>query len=102
MGRISKASAIQRKGRAGRVSEVNCYRLYSNDEYDEMNDFTEPQITRSPLENVCLIAKALMNHETIADFCAKLLDPPNASSVQKSVDLLKEIGALDDEENLTT
>ena len=45
--RISKAQAWQRLGRAGRVSAGNCYRLYTESEFDKFSDNTTPEILRS-------------------------------------------------------
>jgi HrpA-like RNA helicase len=56
---ISKASAAQRTGRAGRTGPGECFRLYSENEYNHMNDFAVPEIQRAPLEPVVLDIKAL-------------------------------------------
>lgn len=50
----SRASCKQRRGRAGRVREGNCYKLYTrNAEMDKMKEATTPEILRVPLENIC-------------------------------------------------
>uniref|UniRef100_A0A7E4W0J0 Helicase C-terminal domain-containing protein n=1 Tax=Panagrellus redivivus TaxID=6233 RepID=A0A7E4W0J0_PANRE len=51
---ISKASANQRKGRAGRTGPGVCYRLYSSDQYESMRDFTPAEIQRTNLETLVL------------------------------------------------
>lgn len=56
---ISKASAAQRTGRAGRTGPGECFRLYSENEYNHMNEFAVPEIQRAPLEHVVLDIKAL-------------------------------------------
>jgi ATP-dependent RNA helicase DHX37/DHR1 len=56
---ISKASADQRMGRAGRTGPGHCYRLYSSAVYELFQDFAEPEIFRSPLEGVVLQLKSL-------------------------------------------
>ena len=56
---ISKASADQRAGRAGRTGPGHCYRLYSSAMYEGFGDFPRPEIFRCPLEGVVLQLKAL-------------------------------------------
>jgi ATP-dependent RNA helicase DHX34 len=56
---ISKASAAQRTGRAGRTGPGECFRLYSENEFNHMNDFAVPEIQRAPLEPIVLDIKAL-------------------------------------------
>ena len=51
---ISKNSAIQRTGRAGRESEGKCFRLYSEETYNKFNEYTEPEILRINLRNVII------------------------------------------------
>ncbi|KAJ1351621.1 Pfam:DUF1605 [Parelaphostrongylus tenuis] len=51
---VSKASADQRKGRAGRTGPGVCYRLYSQEQYDKMNDFTPSEINRVALHEMAL------------------------------------------------
>ena len=51
---VSKASAKQRQGRAGRVREGFCFRLFTADKGHKMADFTVPEIMRVPLEELCL------------------------------------------------
>ncbi|CAI4228026.1 unnamed protein product [Auanema sp. JU1783] len=51
---VSKASANQRKGRAGRTGPGICYRLYSSEQFEKMDDFTTPEIHRVSLEEMAL------------------------------------------------
>ena len=51
---ISQASANQRKGRCGRVSEGVCIRLYSEDDFNGRPEFTDPEILRTNLSSVIL------------------------------------------------
>ncbi|GMY25393.1 DExH-box ATP-dependent RNA helicase DExH1 isoform X2 [Fagus crenata] len=97
---ISKASAHQRRGRAGRVQPGVCYRLYPKMIHDAMLQYQLPEILRTPLQELCLHIKSLQLG-TIGSFLAKALQPPDALAVQNAIELLKTIGALDDMEDLT-
>nr|XP_043610150.1 DExH-box ATP-dependent RNA helicase DExH1 isoform X2 [Erigeron canadensis] len=97
---ISKASAHQRRGRAGRVQPGVCYRLYPKMVHDAMLQYQLPEILRTPLQELCLQIKSLQLG-AIGSFLAKALQPPDALSVQNAIELLKTIGALDDTEELT-
>ncbi|XVE75856.1 hypothetical protein DITRI_Ditri12bG0125100 [Diplodiscus trichospermus] len=98
---ISKASADQRRGRAGRVQPGVCYRLYPKLVHDAMLKYQVPGILRTPLQELCLHIKSLQLG-TVGPFLAKALQPPDPLSVQNAIELLKTIGALDDAEELTT
>ncbi|CAA7390557.1 unnamed protein product [Spirodela intermedia] len=97
---ISKASAHQRRGRAGRVQPGVCYRLYPKMIHDAMLQYQLPEILRTPLQELCLNIKTLQLG-VIGSFLSKALQPPDPLSVQNAIDLLKTIGALDDQEELT-
>ncbi|OMO49784.1 hypothetical protein CCACVL1_30803 [Corchorus capsularis] len=97
---ISKASAHQRRGRAGRVQPGVCYRLYPKVIHDAMLEYQLPEILRTPLQELCLHIKSLQLG-TVGTFLAKALQPPDPLAVQNAIELLKTIGALDDAEELT-
>ncbi|GAB0096425.1 RNA helicase [Sergentomyia squamirostris] len=98
---ISQACAKQRAGRAGRVTQGVCFRLYSLARFAIMDKFTIPELLRVPLTEICLSAKLIAPQTAIADFLQKALQPPPTISVRRSVELLKTMGALDNEENIT-
>ncbi|XP_010677544.1 DExH-box ATP-dependent RNA helicase DExH1 isoform X2 [Beta vulgaris subsp. vulgaris] len=97
---ISKASAHQRRGRAGRVRPGVCYRLYPKLVYDAMPQYQLPEILRTPLQELCLNIKSLQLG-AVGSFLAKALQPPDSLAVQNAIELLKTIGALDEREELT-
>ncbi|XP_022151380.1 DExH-box ATP-dependent RNA helicase DExH1 isoform X1 [Momordica charantia] len=97
---VSKASAHQRRGRAGRVQPGVCYRLYPKIIHDAMLQYQLPEILRTPLQELCLHIKSLQLG-TVGSFLAQALQPPDPLAVQNAIELLKTIGALDDMEELT-
>ncbi|XP_055954066.1 3'-5' RNA helicase YTHDC2-like isoform X2 [Argiope bruennichi] len=101
-GWISKASAIQRRGRAGRCRPGLCYHLYSRARFNSFQKFQVPEILRVPIHELCLQAKLLAPpNAPIADFLAKAPDPPPFMVTRNAVTLLKTIDALDPWEELT-
>ncbi|GMG99510.1 hypothetical protein Nepgr_001350 [Nepenthes gracilis] len=97
---ISKASARQRRGRAGRVQPGECYHLYPRCVYEAFADYQLPELLRTPLNSLCLQIKSLQIG-SIGDFLSAALQSPEPLAVQNAVDFLKLIGALDENENLT-
>ncbi|XP_038072672.1 3'-5' RNA helicase YTHDC2-like isoform X2 [Patiria miniata] len=99
---ISKASAKQRKGRAGRCRPGMCFHLMSRVRYKSLPDFQTPEILRLPLQELCLHTKLLAPlNSTIADFLSKAPDPPASLIVKNAVQLLKAIDAIDNWEDMT-
>jgi len=92
IGWISKASASQRAGRAGRTGPGHCYKLYSSAVYErDFQDFAEPEILRMPIEGVVLQLKA-MNLQKIVNF--PFPTPPDRKSLENSEKLLKYLSAI--------
>ena len=96
---ISKASANQRAGRAGRTGPGHVYRLYSSAVYER--DFQEhavPEILRTPIEGVVLQLKS-MKLQNIASF--PFPTPPDLGNLMKAEKLLTHLGSLTVEGNIT-
>ncbi|KAA8532625.1 hypothetical protein F0562_032559 [Nyssa sinensis] len=97
---ISKVSAQQRRGRAGRVRPGECYHLYPRCVYDAFAEYQLPEILRTPLQSLCLQIKSL-KLGSISEFLSRALQSPEILAVQNAIEYLKIIGALDEKENLT-
>ena len=95
---VSKASADQRKGRCGRVAEGVCYRLYSEDDYLNRPEFTDPEILRTNLASVILQMESLGLGD-INRF--PFIEPPDSRQVGDGYKLLEELGAIDRQRQLT-
>ncbi|HHE9496163.1 ATP-dependent RNA helicase HrpA [Haemophilus influenzae] len=89
---ISQASANQRKGRCGRVSEGICIRLYSEEDFNFRPEFTDPEILRTNLASVILQMTAL-GLDDIEAF--PFVDAPDKRHIQDGVKLLEELGAFE-------
>ncbi len=96
--KISRASADQRKGRCGRLSDGVCIRLYAEDDYLARPEFMDPEIRRTNLASVILQMLALRLGE-VAEF--PFLDPPDPRLVNDGYRLLLELGAVDERRALT-
>lgn len=90
---ISKASANQRAGRAGRVRSGKVYRLYTEDDFLKLPDSSIPEMQRSNLAGVLLQLKAL-GIDNVLRF--PFLSPPPAQSMARGLELLYALGAIDD------
>ncbi|KAF6757513.1 DHX37 protein [Ephemerocybe angulata] len=88
----SKASAQQRAGRAGRTGPGHCYRLYSSALYENhFEQFSEPEILRTPIEGIVLQMKS-MHIDTVINF--PFPTPPDRLALQKAERTLIHLGAL--------
>ncbi|KAM6223081.1 ATP-dependent RNA helicase DHX29 [Rhynchocyon petersi] len=91
---VSKASALQRQGRAGRVRDGFCFRMYTRERFEGFMDYSVPEILRVPLEELCLhIMKC--NLGSPEDFLSKALDPPQLQVISNAMNLLRKIGACE-------
>ncbi|RXG71364.1 putative ATP-dependent RNA helicase YTHDC2 [Armadillidium vulgare] len=99
---VSQASAVQRRGRAGRCQPGIAYHLFSRSAFNLLQPHQTPEILRSPLQDLCLHTKLLaMPNMLIADFLARAPEPPAFMAVKNAVHLLKSMDALDPWEDVT-
>ncbi|KAJ3395078.1 DEAH-box ATP-dependent RNA helicase prp43 [Lobulomyces angularis] len=96
---ISKASAKQRSGRAGRTKEGKCFRLYTENSFKtHLQEQTYPEILKSNLGNTVLQLKKLGIDDLVHfDF----IDPPAPETMMRALEELNYLGALDDEGEMT-
>ena len=90
VGRISKASAKQRAGRAGRTAPGRVLRLYTNEDYSHRREQDAPEIMRSDLSQLCLALRA-MGIAHVRD--VEWLDAPPVAAVEGAESLLDWLGA---------
>ena len=96
---ISKASASQRAGRAGRTSPGHCYRLYSSAVYErDFEEHTQPEILRMPAEGVVLQLKS-MDLQNVVNF--PFPTPPDRQTLARAEKVLKSLGAISEKGALT-
>jgi ATP-dependent helicase HrpA len=95
---ISQSSANQRQGRCGRVADGVCVRLYSEADFQARPLYTQPEIQRCNLADVILRIKAyrLGDVETFP-----FVEPPSPKAIRSAYELLQELGALDEQRQLT-
>lgn len=95
---ISQAAANQRAGRCGRVADGICIRLYDEQDFLGRPRFTDPEILRSSLAAVILRMKSL-HLGSIESFA--FIEPPQGRAIADGYQLLAELGAVDDDNELT-
>ena len=96
---ISKASAHQRLGRAGRTQPGKCFRLYTEKSFqNDLQPQTYPEMLRSNLANTILTLKKMgINDLVHFDF----MDAPAPETLMWALEALNFLGAIDDDGNLT-
>lgn len=97
---ISKASADQRAGRAGRVSAGHCYRLYSSAVFNNrFAEFSAPEIATVPIDGMILQMKNMGIHDVIR---FPFPTPPDQDALTSAICMLKNLGLLDSDEKMTS
>ncbi|KAI8895374.1 P-loop containing nucleoside triphosphate hydrolase protein [Globomyces pollinis-pini] len=96
---ISRASAQQRSGRAGRTRPGKCFRLYTEASFlNELQEQTFPEILRCNLASTVLQLKKV-GVEDLVHF--DFMDPPAPETLMRALELLNYLGAIDNEGDLT-
>ncbi|MEX2366560.1 MAG: ATP-dependent RNA helicase HrpA, partial [Pseudohongiellaceae bacterium] len=95
---ISRASADQRAGRCGRLAPGICIRLYDEADFLSRPEFTDTEITRTHLGSV-ILQMLSMRLGNIEDF--PFVDKPEAKAISDGFRLLHELGAVNDNKQLT-
>lgn len=94
---ISKASAKQRTGRAGRTGPGECFRFYSENEFDHFHDFAIPEIQRETLDPLLLQIKSMgLGNPRVFDY----IEAPSMDFINSSMDFLFNLGAINANEKL--
>ena len=95
---VSQASARQRRGRCGRVTDGICIFLYDKETFEGSAQYTDPEIRRTSLAGV-ILQMDLLGLPPIEAF--PLLDPPQPALVREGYKALQDIGAIDSDRKLT-
>ncbi|MCU0452992.1 MAG: ATP-dependent helicase HrpB [Bacteroidetes bacterium] len=95
---VSKATADQRRGRAGRQAPGVCYRLWTEGDHVSLPDYPTPEIKATDLAHLAL---DLARWGDPSGASLRFLDPPPAANLQQARSLLTSLGAVDDRGSLT-
>ena len=97
--KVSRASAIQRAGRAGRTAPGLCFRLYDEHDFWSRIEFTLPEVKRIDLTQTILEGEVIKEKISLQDF--PWFESPSKSQLQSSTELLRYLGAFDQKNRLT-
>jgi len=94
---ITKAQVKQRMGRTGRTSAGTCYHLYTQKEYEAMQDFPQPSIRTSNIYGECLRLLALdsiQSVDVLTDCLQNFIEPPNLKYIKQAINKLTNLGLI--------
>lgn len=94
----AKSGCVQRAGRAGRVASGECWRLYSENDFNNRSEFQTPEIQRSNLARVVLMMKKI-GVKDVKSF--EFIDQPKTKVLEKAINTLETLGALDENKDIT-
>ncbi|KFD65617.1 hypothetical protein M514_07620 [Trichuris suis] len=97
----SQSSQVQRKGRAGRHCEGECYHIFSREDMAKMPEFETPAIQTAPLERLLLMTKTLFQASDPLEMLSRCMDPPSPQGLESARRLLVGLDIFDDNNELT-
>ncbi|KAJ3167494.1 ATP-dependent RNA helicase dhx29 [Geranomyces variabilis] len=98
---ISKANAMQRRGRAGRVREGVCWHLVTRKQWGRLPSYRPPEMVRVPLEEVCLRVRACRFEGPVVAILNGCVDAPPEKNIFHAVESLTRLNAFTSDERLT-
>jgi HrpA-like RNA helicase len=98
---ITHAQVKQRMGRAGRTEPGTCYHLYTEDQFNNMKKFPEPDIRTSNITSECLKLLSMDSIKSISNLkniLSQFIEPPKTYYIQHAIDQLTELDLIDNDE----
>ena len=100
-GFIARSSGQQRRGRAGRVRDGLCFHLVTRSHFESLPEQATPEMLRLSLQYPILRVK-MWKLGYAEEILSKAIQPPTAKNIRAALTVLRDVGALDEKESLTT